>query len=345
MIALDGLERGQGAVRDGAHETHHVKRGFGQVDLAAEQRDARPVLLRLMKELETIARRARAAAQDADHQIRVERRQLLQGFWPVIGDLEESRPLRLGEACEAMDDGVVDELRHRFRGQPSFDIRIEHLEKIRKSVGFGVGAKVRERLERGMVSVDVVGEGDRVKPKIGQRLHMLERCAAERPRRLEMMGAAAMAPNVCRVVGADRRLDPGAREDVALDELFQIRDRSQHDVDDVLLDDRLDRIKELGARLKTRFVRPRRPDCMQPRTHIGILGVGDDEIRTPVGAAVDACELVVEPGQCDASAGLRSECGLIARAGARAPWRARPGRRGQRDAADRDRNRARRASR
>ena len=56
--------------------------------------------------------------------------------------------------------------------QPALDIRIEHLEEIREAVGFGVGAKIPERLERGMVGLDVVGEGDRIEPEVGQRLHV-----------------------------------------------------------------------------------------------------------------------------------------------------------------------------
>ena len=51
--------------------------------------------------------------------------------------------------------------------------------------------------------------------------------------------------------------------------------------------------EELGARLETRLAGPR-PNRMQARPHIGVLGVGDDEIRTPIGAAANARELVVE---------------------------------------------------
>ena len=36
------------------------------------------------------------------------------------------------------------------------------------------------------------------------------------------------------------------------------------------------------------------PDRMQARPHVGVLGVGDDEIRGPICAAADACELFVE---------------------------------------------------
>ena len=114
-----------------------------------------------------------------------------------------------------------------------------------------------------------------------------------------MKGRAAMAPDVGRVVGADRGLDPRAGEDVALDELFEVGDRGQHDVDDVLLDDRLDRIEEFRAGANAS---PRRsvavgagPTRVQARPHVGVLGVGDDEIRAPVGAAADAREFVVEP--------------------------------------------------
>ena len=46
--------------------------------------------------------------------------------------------------------------------------------------------------------------------------------------------------------------------------------------------------------LKRARRRRRRPDRMQARPHVGVLGVGDDEIRTPIGAAADARELVVE---------------------------------------------------
>src|SRR5277367_3468683 len=127
MIGLDRLERGQGAVRHGAHEADDVERRFGQIDLAPEQRDPRAVLFRLTNELETVARGARAAAEDADDHARVERRQLFQRSRPVIGDLEKFRPLRLGEAGETADDRVVDELGDRFRAQTPVDVRIEDL--------------------------------------------------------------------------------------------------------------------------------------------------------------------------------------------------------------------------
>ena len=61
--------------------------------------------------------------------------------------------------------------------------------------------------------------------------------------------------------------------------------------------------EELGARLETRLaVRPRRPDRVETRPHVGVLRVSDDEVRAPIGAAADARELVVEPEHAFASA-------------------------------------------
>ncbi len=51
--------------------------------------------------------------------------------------------------------------------------------------------------------------------------------------------------------------------------------------------------EELGARLETRLAGPG-PNRMQARAHIGVFCVGDDEIRTPIGAAANARKLVVE---------------------------------------------------
>ena len=217
---------------------------FGQIDLAPEQRDPRAVLFRLTNELETVARGARAAAEDADDHARVERRQLFQRSRPVIGDLEEFRPLRLGEAGETADDRVVDELGDRLRAQAPLDVRIEDLEEIGEAVGGGVGAELLERLERGDVGVDVVGEGDRIEAEVGERLDVGERSRAERPRRRVMKSPAAMAPDVGRVVGADRGFDLRAGEGLALRELLEVRGRGQHDVDDILFDDRRDRIEK-----------------------------------------------------------------------------------------------------
>ena len=106
-----------------------------------------------------------------------------------------------------------------------------------------------------------------------------------------------MAPDVGRVVGADGGLDVRAGEGLALDELLEVADRGQHDVDDVLADHRLDRLEELLAGLEARgrpFGEARRTDGVQARTHVGVLGVGDDEIGALVRAGANARKLVVE---------------------------------------------------
>src|SRR6185437_13369127 len=103
-------------------------------------------------------------------------------------NLEEARPLGLGEAGESADDRVVDEPGHCLRVEAAaLDIGIEDFEKVGDAVGFGVGAKVPERRERGVVGGRVVGEGDRIEPEVGEPPYMLEGRAAERPRRLEMV--------------------------------------------------------------------------------------------------------------------------------------------------------------
>ena len=104
MIGLDRLERRERAVGDRAHEVDHVERQFREVDLAAEQRDARAVFLRLEDELEAVARGAGAAAEHADDQARIEGGELVERARPVVDHLEEARPLGLGQTGEAAHD-------------------------------------------------------------------------------------------------------------------------------------------------------------------------------------------------------------------------------------------------
>ncbi len=72
VIVLDRFERGHGAVGDGAHKAHDVKRRLGQIDLAPEKRDARAIFFCLMDEFETVPGRARSATQQADDETGVE---------------------------------------------------------------------------------------------------------------------------------------------------------------------------------------------------------------------------------------------------------------------------------
>ena len=123
------------------------------------------------------------------------------------------------------------------------------------------------------------------------------------------MRRAAMAPDIGRVVGPDHRLDVRPGEGVAPDQPFEIADRSQHDVDDVLADDRLDRLEELFAGAQPgrgSVLLSRRPDGVQAGAHIGIFRVRDDEVRAPVIARTDPRELFIEPEHGEPPPGHRS---------------------------------------
>ena len=297
VVVLDRLGRGQRAVADRPHQPHDVERRLGEVDLAPEESDLRAVFLRLVDELEAVARGARPAAEHADHEARVVADELVERLRPVVGDLEEPRPLDLGQAREAAHDRVVDEVRDRFLLEAAVDVRVEHLEEVGEAVRRRFLAERPERLERGDIRVEVVGEGDRIETEVGQRLGAGDRGGAERAGRLIVVGRAPMAPDVGRVVGADGGLDLRAGEGVALDELFQVADRGQHDVDDVLGDDRLDRLQEFLASPQARpraVGQARRTHGVEARPHVGILGVGDDEVGALVRAGANVRELVVE---------------------------------------------------
>jgi hypothetical protein len=87
VVGLDGLRGRHAAVGHLPHQRDDGERGLGEVDLAAEEGHARAVSLGLVQELERVARGPRAAAQHADDEARVERRQLLERLRAVVGDL------------------------------------------------------------------------------------------------------------------------------------------------------------------------------------------------------------------------------------------------------------------
>ena len=62
-------------------------------------------------------------------------------------------------------------------------------------------------------------------------------------------------------------------------------------------DHRLDRVEEFGAgakALRRSVAFARGADRVQARPHVGVLGVGDDEIRAPIGAGANAREFLVQ---------------------------------------------------
>ena len=93
-------------------------------------------------------------------------------------------------------------------------------------------------------------------------------------------------------------LTPVPAKALALDQPLQVRGRRQHDVDDVLLDHRLYRIDEFGAgaqALGGPVGLTLRSDGVEAGAHVGVLGVGDDEIGAPIGAGANPREFFVEP--------------------------------------------------
>ena len=142
-----------------------------------------------------------------------------------------------------------------------------------------------------MIGVEIAAEGDRIEAEVGQRSRRWEGVAApERTRDSEavrngrdgcvVVSRAAHDPDVGRVVGADRRLDPVPAK------ASRLTSRSRLETDVSMMSttscaDRLDRIEEFLARANRAsvpsFAAPARG--LEARSHVGVLGVGEDEIR------------------------------------------------------------------
>ncbi len=80
------------AVCDPAKHFDEGERMLGEIDLSAEQRDARAVLLRVGDQLEGVVGGAGAAAEDADDQLRIVTDQLAQRLRTVVSDFQEDGP-------------------------------------------------------------------------------------------------------------------------------------------------------------------------------------------------------------------------------------------------------------
>ena len=194
------------------------------------------------------------------------------------------------------------------------DVGVEDLEEVAEALGLGLEAERGEVLQRLVVPVDVVGEGDRVEPEVGAGvrrgavglhapvLHVLDRRGAESARGQAGVFAAAHDPDVAGVVGARRGRDRRAGEQFLADrELLHVRGGEQHDVDDVLLDDGADLVPVVGERLPAglRLVGAARQAGARSRgghaeRHVGVLRVGDDEVLAGGGACAHAGNLLVE---------------------------------------------------
>ena len=75
------------AIGDKAQHLDERELVLGVVNLATEERHARAVFLRVVDEPEGVVSRARAATEDADHEVRIVLRQLLHRLRTVIDDL------------------------------------------------------------------------------------------------------------------------------------------------------------------------------------------------------------------------------------------------------------------
>ena len=215
----------------------------------------------------------------------------------MVGDLEEERPARLRHAGERADDHVVDEAADVLRALRTRDVRVEDLEEVAEALALGLEAEVLVGLERGDVERDVVVERDRVEPEVGAApelaavrvgeaaLDLVERRRAEGPRGRLRVGLAGEQVDVGRVVGADGRRDRRVVEQPLLDRQDVVGARGhEHDVDQPLADDLAHLVAVLGQRSRLagdRIGAGRR----KAGGHVGVLGVGEDEVGRAAGSA------------------------------------------------------------
>src|SRR5262245_3448943 len=84
MILLDSFDRTDHPINNLAQELNEGELILGVVDFAPEECDPSSIFLGVGEELERVPRRTGRAAEDADHEMRVEPDQFLQRLWSVI---------------------------------------------------------------------------------------------------------------------------------------------------------------------------------------------------------------------------------------------------------------------
>ena len=99
VVGAHRVRRPDLAVDHALHQGDQGERVLGQVDLAPEQHEPRAAALRGREQLESIARRAGATAEDPDDDGRIVRDQLLERLRAIVGDLQELRPAGSGTAA------------------------------------------------------------------------------------------------------------------------------------------------------------------------------------------------------------------------------------------------------
>ena len=129
-------------------------------------------------------------------------------------------------------------------------------------------------------------------------LNVVKRGGAERQRGVGGITTAADDMDVGGVVGPSRRRHGAIVEDPLLDgQRLAGAGRHQHDVHELLFDDARDDVAELCEAAIANFagMRFRRlPRSADGQRHIGVLGVGEDEILAAARVRVDTPELRVK---------------------------------------------------
>ncbi len=246
--------------------------------------------------LEGVERGSGRASEDADDEVRVVANQLLHRLRSVIDDLEERRPAARGDPREHPGDHVVEVGGQDRRVNRAWDVGVEDFEEVAELLPLGLLAELVEPLERGEIEGQVVVEGHAVQAEVGAEgsllgraievaaLDVVEAGRAERPGRLLGVARASGDVDVGRVVRPGGRGDGGIFEHPLANRQGVVgAGRHQHDVDHPLLDD--------GADLLAIFFEGLEPDLAVvglgrlPRGadaegHVGILGVGEDELAT-----------------------------------------------------------------
>ena len=308
MVGDDGLLRRQLAGDDAAHQRNERQRPFGVVDLAPEERDARTRGFGAVEQLEGVARRALAAAEDADDQAaRVVLGKLLGRAPAVVGDLQENRLFFGDNAGKRTHDAVADERADPVGRNADIEHRVEYFQQVTQSVARCLLAERRIGFERAQVVVDVVGEGHRIEAEIGNPLQLGEARGAEWARGFHAVGAAAWIPDVGGVVVTHGRGDRRVLEQSLVLQDLRRRDAGQHDVDEAGLRHVAHRLQEhrAGRQMieQTAGRIARRAGAGDAEGHVRVFGVGHDEVGRGVVSGADACKFLVKAFHCGFSSG------------------------------------------
>ena len=172
-----------------------------------------------------------------------------------------------------------------------------------KPLAFGLLAKGVEAFERGEVVAQVVVERHTVETQIRSQITLLGRAIevstlemvdaprAERMGGMLGVGRSARQMDVGRVIGAHGGGDVRVVEQPFTDRERVIRARGhEHNVDQTLAGDQSHLLAVVFERLEADLTGMGLGRCAwgaEPERHVGVLGVGEDELPAPVRVGVD----------------------------------------------------------